>query len=375
MSQDYDVIDLFSGSGGSARGFQDAGFKIKAAVEINDIAMKTFLENFPQTIAFKDIKDVSGKEIMKKAGLSSNNTVIIACPPCQGFSTARRQSQRVDDPRNDLIDEFVRITEEIMPIAFVMENVPGLAKGIGRKKFQETKHKLTSLGYFMVESIVDAADYGVPQRRKRLVLIGTRNRSVNLKFPHQTHCNPESDNIHLPRWTTVWDTIGNLSAVQAGQTDKNDTLHAAANLSDLNLHRMKVTPKDGGSRDSWPEDLVLECHKRTNGFTDIYGRMRKNSPSPTITGGCSMISKGRFGHPIQNRAISLREAALLQSFPPDFRFIGNFGEKAKQIGNAVPPLLARRIAESLLEDIKNAEKDKNILSKKEINQVFFGSFQ
>lgn len=375
MSQDYNVIDLFSGSGGSARGFQDAGFKIKAAVEINDIAMKTFLENFPQTIPFKDIKDVSGKEIMKKAGLNNNNVVIIACPPCQGFSTARRQSQRVTDPRNNLIDEFVRITEEIMPIAFVMENVPGLAKGIGRKKFQETKQKLTNLGYFMVENIVDAADYGVPQRRKRLVVIGTKNRSINLKFPHQTHCNPESDNTHLPQWTTVWDKIGNLPAVKAGQTHKNDMLHTAANLSDLNLRRMKITPKDGGSRNSWPEELILECHKKTNGFTDIYGRMRKNSPSPTITGGCSMISKGRFGHPVQDRAISLREAALLQSFPPDFQFIGNFGEKAKQIGNAVPPLLAQRIAESLLEDIRNSEKDKNILSEKVINQLFFGSFQ
>lgn len=376
MKRNLYVIDLFAGCGGSARGFRDAGFEIKVAVDIDKMATETFKTNFPEATVFNsDINYVTGNEILKQAGLrTGSETVVIACPPCQGFSSARRNSQRKTDPRNMLIEEFVRLLEEIRPFAFVMENVPGLARGIGKYIFTQTLTKIHSLGYFTVHGIVDAADYGVPQKRKRLVLIGTNAPDIRIKFPLSTNQNPENENNTLKPWITVRDTIADLPRIKAGEKNPADQLHASASLSETNLKRMAKTPHNGGSRDSWPDELILECHKRVNGYKDIYGRMRWDTPSPTMTGGCAMISKGRFGHPEQNRSISLREAARLQTFPDGFMFRGNFGEIAKQIGNAVPPRLAQIIAVSLLEDIRNSEDERKILTEP-VNQTYYGAYQ
>lgn len=273
-----------------------------------------------------------------------------------------------------LIGEFVRLLEEIRPFAFVMENVPGLARGIGKNIFTQTLSKIHSLGYYTVHGIVDAADYGVPQKRKRLVLIGTNASDIRIKFPGPTNADPSISGSLKP-WVTVRDSISDLPKIKAGEKHSKDPLHASASLSETNLKRMNKTPHDGGDRFSWPDDLILECHKKVNGYKDIYGRMWWDRPSPTMTGGCAMISKGRFGHPEQNRSISLREAARLQTFPDKFVFKGNFGDIAKQIGNAVPPVLAQRIADSLLEDIRKSEEDKKLLSREKITQTFYGAFQ
>lgn len=360
VRHNYFVIDLFSGSGGSALGFKSAGFTVAAAVEINKLASESFQKNFPETKVFtEDICGIDGKRLLKEAGLSPSDRdkiVILACPPCQGFSTARRTEQRIGDPRNLLIMEFVRLVKEIRPVAFVMENVPGLAKGIGRSVFVEAINQLSAIGYNTTEpKVVEAADYGVPQKRKRLVLMGTRVKKLNLSLPEPTNRKPQSENDKLPLWKTVRETISDLRGIAAGTRDSKDPLHLSAHLSDINLQRISHTPKNGGSRSSWPDNLVLACHKSVNGYTDVYGRMLWDAPSPTITGGCAMLSKGRFGHPEQNRAISLREAARLQSFPDNFIFVGNFGEIAKQIGNAVPPKLAQEIAKSLLKTLGHTE--------------------
>ena len=360
MSNNYFVIDLFSGSGGSALGFRSAGFTVAAAVEINKLASESFKKNFPETKVFsEDICSIDGKRLLKETGLSASDRdkiVILACPPCQGFSTARRNEQRKSDPRNLLIMEFVRLVKEIKPAAFVMENVPGLAKGIGRVVFNDAMNQLSKIGYHMTEpKVLEAADYGVPQRRKRLVLMGTRVKKINLALPEPTHQKPQSQDNKLQAWKTVRETISDLPKIKAGTRDEKDLFHMSAHLSEINLQRLRHTPKDGGSRSSWPENLVLACHKSVKGYTDVYGRMQWDSPSPTMTGGCAMISKGRFGHPEQNRAISLREASRLQSFPDDFVFVGNFGEIAKQIGNAVPPQLAKEIAGSLLKSLNESK--------------------
>ena len=365
MTNQFFVIDLFSGCGGSAWGFKVAGFAIKAAVEIDKIASESFSENFPETtIINDDIRRVTGKYLLKSSGIKSgdrNRLIILACPPCQGFSTARRNEQRQTDPRNILILEFVRLVKEIKPIAFVLENVPGLAKGIGQSVFQDAINQLSDIGYRMTDpKVLEAADYGVPQKRRRLVVIGTRVKGLRLTLPEPTHQRPNSTDRKLPPWKTVRDTIFKLPRISAGARNTGDSLHITASLSELNLERLKNTPKDGGSRMAWPEQLKLKCHKSVTGYTDVYGRMHWDSPSSTITGGCAMISKGRFGHPEQNRAISLREAAKFQTFPDSFNFTGNFGEIAKQIGNAVPSLLAQKIAEalrqSLIEYLERAEK-------------------
>lgn len=363
MRVNVGVIDLFSGCGGSALGFRQSGLPIKVAVDIDEKASESFKANFPECEVFpSDVSYLSGKELLRAGKFESGSEVIlIACPPCQGFSNARRHSQRLTDPRNKLIYEFLRVVDEIKPMAFVLENVPGLATGIGKPLYLQILQRLHEFGYQTIYDVVNTANYGVPQGRKRLVLMGTNNPDIRLSFPSKTNADPAiSDD--LPEWKTVRETISDLQPINAGEQHQGDPLHVSASLAEINLKRMKHTPHDGGDRTAWPDELILDCHRKTNGHKDVYGRMKWDTPSPTMTGGCGMISKGRFGHPEQDRAISLREAARLQTFPDDFKFIGNFGEIAKQIGNAVPPLLAEHTAGALLKSMKELESTNRLVS-------------
>lgn len=356
MGKPLKVIDLFSGCGGSALGFSQAGFDIKVAVDIDKNASETFKKNFPDAqVITGDISYITSQDLLKAAkSKDGKDIIVIACPPCQGFSTARRKSEARTDPRNTLIYEFLRIIEDIKPVAFVMENVPGLAKGAGKPIFLSLLKRLEEIGYTTIHGIVDIADYGVPQRRKRLVMLGTNDSKIRLSFPQKTNQDSDLADRYLNQWKTVRMTISDLPKIKAGEKSQKDHLHLASKLAEINLRRMKHTPHDGGGRISWPEELVLECHKKVTGYKDIYGRMKWDAPSPTITAGCVMISKGRFGHPDQDRAITPREAARLQTFPDDFIFTGNVGQIASQIGNAVPPLLARRLADSLSQSMKDS---------------------
>ena len=242
-----------------------------------------------------------------------------------------------------------------------MENVPGLASGNGKEFFNDVLDQLEKAGYSTVHEVVNAIEYGIPQKRRRLVLLGLRGENIALRFPSKTHASPEkASEEKLKPWDIVRNWIGDLPPLEAGATSNSDPMHKASNLSELNMKRMKSTPKNGGSRSAWPEELVLECHKNVEGYKDIYGRMSWDTPSPTITGGCVMISKGRYGHPEQDRAISLREAARLQTFPDDYLFTGTVGSIAKQIGNAVPPLLAYILASWLNEFYGETQSEKKL---------------
>ena len=351
------AIDLFSGCGGSARGFEDAGFTTLAAIDNDYWSTQTYKRNHPKTVLLnEDIRYVSGKDLLKKVGLKKGQlSVLLACPPCQGFSSARSNVSSFD-PRNELVFEFVRVAKEMLPKMIAMENVPGLSRGKGKSIFLEAESQLNKIGYKTVHSVLNASDYGVPQNRKRVILLGSRLKNIRLKLPLPTH----GKNGVGPK-ITIRETISDLPRIANGAKDKTDQMHVSANLSEINLRRIKVTPHNGGGWKDWPDELKLVCHKNGNGgHGDVYGRMRWDEPSPTMTGGCTAISKGRFGHPKQDRAISLREAARIQSFPDSYVFEGSFTSIASQIGNAVPPLLAKAIAESVREMLSEEKQMKRI---------------
>lgn len=340
------TIDLFSGAGGLSCGLKEAGLEIKAAVEIDNIASKTYKKNIGDIILNKDIKDVSGLELLEFAGIKKGEMFVMAgCPPCQGFSSVGPRDE--SDVRNQLVFQFTRLINETHPWFIIMENVPGMSRGIGKKIFAEAKKELRE-EYFIQSEILDSANYGVPQHRKRLVLHGIRKDILN-KFlpegfnkllPEPTHRNPKKSDSELRNWKTV-SIIKDLPKIEAGQGIEEIPNHRSMGLSRKNIERIKNTPHNGGSRKSWPEELVLNCHKGKVGYNDVYGRMDFKDLAPTITAGCLCYSKGRFGHPEQDRAISAREAARLQTFKDEFEFQGSLSDVGRQIGNAVPPELAK----------------------------------
>ena len=319
----FTAIDLFSGVGGLSEGLRQAGFKTKYAFEIDEVASRSYSMNHKEVkVITKDIRRVDMNEI--KAALHDEKIHLLAgCPPCQGFSTVRRLNKPnpVSDDRNDLIDEYVRFIKELNPFTFMMENVPGLALS---SNFEQAVKKLKSIGYIVDYKTVNVKDYGVPQNRKRLVMVGSRLGPIDIAKPSN-------------KKVTVKDKIGNLPHPE----ESSDKLHKiypkhTKRIQDL----IRDIPHDGGSRKDLGESRQLECHKKANvGFNDVYGRLRWDDYSTTITGGCLNPSKGRFLHPEQDRCISAREAALLQSFPKNYKFPTDvpISKIALMIGNALPP--------------------------------------
>ena len=300
------AVDLFSGAGGLTLGLQQAGFEVIGAVEILPIAADTYAENHQKVDLLRsDIRTLSPTILMGKWGLAEGELDLIAgCPPCQGFSSirTRNKSSSVEDIRNDLVFEYLRFVEAFLPKAVMMENVPALAKD-GR--IEVVLKRLRELGYVVDNSTVqvqDAADFGVPQRRRRMILLASRLGKI-----------PETAKISEK--TTVRTALSVLDEASKSK----DMLHNLQSKRSLKIQKLiKHIPKDGGSRASLPKSMWLECHKRyPKGFRDVYGRMSWEDVSPTITGGCNNPSKGRFLHPEEDRVISLREASLLQTFPKD----------------------------------------------------------
>lgn len=335
------VIDVFCGCGGSSFGFKLSGFDVKASIDKNPLATESYKLNFPSaSVLTEEILDTDAERVayklLTKANLSADEcTVLLGCPPCQGFCRLSRDG--VNDPRNKLVLTLAKIVAVIRPEFCVIENVPGLPTGSGKDVFQEALEVLKSAGYSNVAwQVLNVADYGVPQRRRRLLLIASRLYPVSIPKPSED------------ARKTVRQTIAGLPAIAAGATDPNDYLHSSPTASTKVVDRMRSIPKDGGSRSSLPPELQLECHKKASGFCDVYGRMKWDAPSPTITTGCINVTKGRFTHPEQDRAISVREAALLQTFPRDFKFSGTKWQVARQIGEAVPVEFARRIANHII---------------------------
>lgn len=357
----YEAIDIFSGCGGVSCGLSLSGFKIKSAVEIEKRAVNTYLNYKPLEkvkVLNDDICNLNGKQILNAARIKNDDIYLFAgCPPCQNFSRQNPSNKKKSiEDRKKLLFEFLRIIEEIKPPFILMENVPGIKSDFNKVILDEFLERLKRY-YYVKENILNAADYGVPQVRKRFVLHAVRKdinkelESIGFVFdlPKVTH-NKNGDK-GFKKWKTVKEVIDDLPKIKAGEEYKDNGKihnHKCANLSKMNLKRIKIIRKNGGSRDGLPEDLILDCHKKKDkngkafsGHGDVYGIMDPDKPAPTITGGCLCYSKGRYGHYNQDRAISIREAARLQTFPDDFMFDNSLTSSALQIGNAVPIDLVR----------------------------------
>lgn len=340
------AIDLFAGGGGLSQGLKQAGFVVCAAVEIEPHACATYQANHADTILFqRDVRNISGNELLKSSPTGVVD-LIAACPPCQGFSSLTAKYKK-EDARNALIFEFVRLVDEIRPTTIMMENVPGLANGKGKAVFNSAMDEFRAMGYKLTFEVLEVANYGVPQSRRRLVVLGGLNNEI--RIPPASH--GKKPLAKQKKWVTVKEAIGDVA--KPVTLKKAGTLGGEArmgwnvvrDLSETNKARLRSI-KAGESRTKIPMELRPECHKKTEiGFTNVYGRMAWNAPSPTITGGCTTLSKGRFGHPSQLRTISVYEAALLQTFPSTYKFDTKLMDKVCNIiGNALPPLFAEKMA-------------------------------
>ena len=347
------VFDYFSGCGGTSKGLENAGMEIVFALDSDIDAIASYRKNFPKAVTH--CGDIGKFKIEGVADLVNSSRrvplLFTACAPCQPF-TKLNHFQPESDPRRSLLDSFRDQVEHYMPDYVFLENVPGIQKSKNSDNpVSRLIELLDRMKYRYDAQVVLAQDYGVPQHRRRFILVASKHAPISI--PNPTHGTSKD----LKPFSTVQDFISELPGIEAGETHTEIPLHKSASLSDLNLQRIKATP-EGGSRLDWPDDLVLNCHKNGHrGHTDVYGRMRWNRTSPALTTRCISLSNGRYGHPTQDRAISLLEAALLQTFPEDYIFEGSMVSKARQIGNAVPVKLAEVFGRMFLDHYANTRQD------------------
>jgi len=333
------ALDFFCGCGGTSLGFQKAGVQVILGLDNDPDASATYQHNFPGVpFLERDIAEVSISDI--RTAISEirdpNSALLIsACAPCQPFSQLRSFDVSPDDPRRDLLGFLGSIVQEFLPEYVFIENVPKFKVGIqDSTPFPQFRQFLESLGYVCRAEVVECQAFGVPQVRKRLIMLATKVNSI-VPWPKATH-GPGTGRDY----PTVWKAIGSLPPLEAGSAHPRIKNHVAASLSPLNTRRIRSTPPEG-SRCSWPEDLKLKCHDEHTGHSDVYGRLRKHAPAPAMTTRCISLSNGRFGHPEQHRAITVREAACLQTFKRSFFFKGCMAAQARQVGNAVPVRLSQ----------------------------------
>jgi DNA (cytosine-5)-methyltransferase 1 len=339
MSNHPTLIEFFCGAGGLALGFQQAGFVTLAAFDNDPSCIATYNRNLGEVGHVADITGLTRAEIERIIGQNVSVDVIAGGPPCQGFSVQRRGLD--DDPRNLLVLEYMRLVFDFMPRFFVMENVGGLLSPRGAPFLSEVMEKSKQAGYAVHIQKLKAVEYGVPQDRRRVFIIGelTEHRGSKFVFPPAR-----------PEYTQDPATVRSAIFDLMSRSEQEIPNHRADSLSEINLLRIRSIT-EGQGRDSLPLDLQLDCHRENAGHRhlDTYGRMAWDKPSPTITARFDSFSRGRFGHPVLDRTITLREGARLQTFPDSFTFVGTKVSVAKQIGNAVPPLLARQVASSIKE--------------------------
>ena len=342
------VIDLFCGVGGLSHGFYQEGFTIKAGIDNDAKCEYAFEHNNKSKFIRKDIKELTSNEVKELFG-DAQVKVLVGCAPCQPFSVYNTKIKEVKDDKWSLIKQFSRLIADVKPEIVSMENVPQLEKYEDGAVFAEFLDNLTANGYGKpYYAVVNAQNFGVPQRRRRLVLLASLKGEIKL-----------TDEFNVSAFQTVQDAIGDLPEIKDGESYKKDRFHHTRKLSPLNKRRIQQSKQGGFWYNDWDQDLWLECHKKESGksFRSVYGRMKWDDVSPTLTTYCIGLGNGRFGHPEQDRAISLREAAILQSFPKDYDFFApdkKYGvmDIARLIGNAVPVRLGRVIARSIKNHIE-----------------------
>jgi len=340
------AVDFFCGAGGMSYGLQAAGIDVLAGIDNDVDCRKTYTSNIHGATFIKhDVSTLSPKDLGRRLGLRRNDPdlVFAGCSPCQFWSKIRTDKKK-SEKTAFLLKQFRKFIRHFNPGFVVVENVPGLHSRKGESILSDFIGFLSESGYAWSDGVVNASSYGVPQNRKRYLLIATRLRdSVELPKPSR------AEGMAVASFIGV---ANGFNPIAAGEVDSTDLLHRAAALSAENLKRISVTPKSGGRRDAWKDNkkLQIAAYKgRDKIFQDVYGRMYWDRPAPTITTRFNSFSNGRFGHPEEDRAISLREGATLQTFPKTFQFFAsNISGIARQIGNAVPPALAKRIGEHLL---------------------------
>jgi len=330
-SESPKAFDVFSGCGGLTLGLKRAGFRVVGAIEIDALAAETYRVNHADVALWnKDIRAVSASAVLRSLHLRQGELDLLAgCPPCQGFSRMKTLNgrRRMRDDRNDLVLDFLRFVRVLRPRAVMLENVPGLGRN---RRARILTRALRSMGYTTTCAVLDAADYGVPQRRRRFILLAGQGGEISFASKAR-------------RAATVREAFATICHRRA----KSDPLHNLPERRQPHVQEfIRLIPHNGGSRRELGTGRQLDCHLRCDGFADVYGRMAWDTVSPTITSGCCNPSKGRFLHPTRNRAITLREAALLQSFPVSYKFSIRRGKypAAEMIGNALPPEFIRRHA-------------------------------
>lgn len=338
------AIDLFCGAGGLTHGLMQAGISVRAGFDIDENCKYIFENNNKISFIKQDITKTSKKQVQQLLG-DSGIRLIAGCAPCQPFSKYTQGQDARQSNKWPMLYEFSRLIKSTKPELVTMENVPQVAK---YKVYRDFKKSLEAQGYFVSSSIVFAPNYGIPQTRSRLVLFASKLGDISIIPP--THTPDE--------YKSVFETIAHLNVIEAGTQCSIDSLHKASSLSTLNLKRIKASKPDGSWQD-WKSSLIAECHKKPGRHTyrSVYGRMSWDKPSPTITTQFTGFGNGRFGHPEQNRAITLREGALLQTFPTNYKFTSSKDQitvkhVARMIGNAVPVELGRVIGLSIMQHVR-----------------------
>lgn len=341
------VVDFFCSVGGVSLGFKQAGIEVLGGIDIDQSCQETYEKNIQAKFLPADVSNLEKSEVGKffKIRRNQNNLIFVGCSPCQYYSNIKTDKTKSSNTRL-LLADFQEFVDYYRPGYVFVENVPGLDKK-PESPLGKFKTFLKESGYEFDDDVLNAKYYGVPQNRRRYVLIASRVKK-NIRLPQ-----PGKKEIK-----TVKEAIGDYSkypVINAGNKDNSPFNHSSAKLSNVNLKRIKATPVNGGGRLAWKEkSLQLNCYKNHEGHTDVYGRMHWDKPSPAITTRFVSLSNGRYGHPEQDRAISLREGATLQSFPEDFVFYSNSqGTVAKMIGNAVPPKFAEAIGKTFINEPKN----------------------
>jgi DNA (cytosine-5)-methyltransferase 1 len=335
------------GIGGATRGFLDAGIRVIRGVDLDASCKKTFEENNkPATFLVSDIQNLTSDVLLSGIDLSANDKLaLIVCAPCQPFSRAGLGKPK---DSHEIILAINRLICEIIPDFVFAENAPGFWKRYP-SIYKEFLAPFNELNYRYDCNVINLKDYGVPQNRYRYFFLASKDYDISL--PDKTH------GTATQPYVTVGDVIRKYPRLKAGGKSETVPNHTCSNLSEVNLERLRNTPKNGGSRKDWPEHLVLRCHKKSKGHSDVYGRMSWGKVAPTLTCRCISISNGRFGHPTQNRGISVREAAALQTFKDEFIFHEPKSVAAKHVGNAVPPLASMLVGQKIVETVRQNETD------------------